>query len=163
MSLENEKLCSVCEKEVLEDAEMTCKHFLCEDCVEGMCTTACPLCRFSPIQNSFITDEVLKSIKEKHKKQNVEIASDFPYSEEEEDEGDWYDPSSFVPSHDLEHFDADGKLHSENGPAVICDNGDKFWYIHGELHRKDGPAIVYADGGKEWYIIGQEHRVDGPA
>ena len=83
------KLCGVCEEEVLEDAELTCKHFLCEECVEGMCTTACPMCRFSPIQNSFITKEVLENIENKHKQQVRDIARDFPFAEDEgnEEEG----------------------------------------------------------------------------
>jgi len=77
MSLNNnEKLCD----------DVTCNHFLCEECVGGMCTTACPMCRHSPIQNSFITKEVLKNIEEKYKKQKAEIASDFPYDDEEESE-----------------------------------------------------------------------------
>ena len=45
-------------------------------------------------------------------------------------------------------------LHRENGPAVECADGDKFWHQNGDLHRTDGPAIEYASGTKRWYING---------
>ena len=32
-------------------------------------------------------------------------------------------------------------LHRENGPAVECADGDKFWHQNGQRHRTDGPAI----------------------
>lgn len=36
-----------------------------------------------------------------------------------------------------------GKLHREDGPALIHPNGSSFWYKDGYLHRLDGPAVVY--------------------
>ena len=45
-----------------------------------------------------------------------------------------------------------GKLHREDGPAIIEGNGDKFWMQNHMLHRLDGPASEFADGGKEWFI-----------
>ena len=45
--------------------------------------------------------------------------------------------------------------HREDGPAVVCADGSKAWYINGKLHREDGPAVVYADGSKSWYINGE--------
>ena len=53
--------------------------------------------------------------------------------------------------------------HREDGPAVECTNGSKFWYVTDVRHRVDGPAIEWADGTKEWYVAGKRHRVDGPA
>ena len=53
--------------------------------------------------------------------------------------------------------------HREDGPAVICEDGGKFWYRHGKLHREDGPAKERSDGSKEWYLSGWPHREDGPA
>ena len=41
--------------------------------------------------------------------------------------------------------------------------GHKQWWLHGKLHREDGPAIIYADGDKEWWLNGYRHREDGPA
>ena len=62
------------------------------------------------------------------------------------------------------HKDAKCKiLHRENGPAIECANGDKWWYQNGDLHRENGPAIEWCNGGKEWYQNDQLHRIDGPA
>ncbi len=63
----------------------------------------------------------------------------------------------------IRHFNADGQLHNENGPAVIYSNGDKEHWIDGELHNPNGPAVVYADGYKEHYTSGKLHNPDGPA
>ena len=30
--------------------------------------------------------------------------------------------------------------------------GTKRWYLNDELHREDGPAIVCANGDKYWYL-----------
>jgi hypothetical protein len=76
-------------------------------------------------------------------------------------------------------------LHSDKGPAVIKDNGDKLWYKMGELHNENGPAmktqigefwfyegkqhrenfpaLILKSGRREWYIHGLRHRTDGPA
>jgi hypothetical protein len=61
----------------------------------------------------------------------------------------------------MEYFNEEGKLHREDGPAII--NGDrKEWYIHGELHRENGPALI--DNGKiGWYQNNKLHCLDGPA
>ena len=44
-----------------------------------------------------------------------------------------------------------GQLHREDGPAIICANGDKRWYMKDLRHRGDGPAIEYANGHIEWW------------
>lgn len=36
----------------------------------------------------------------------------------------------------------DGKLHREDGPAIVDSNGNEKWYKNGELHRIDGPAVI---------------------
>ena len=56
-----------------------------------------------------------------------------------------------------------GKLHREDGPAVVFADGSKHWYLNNKLHREDGPAIEGADGNKYWYLNGKRHREDGPA
>jgi len=56
-----------------------------------------------------------------------------------------------------------GKLHREDGPAIIRDNGTKKWYINDKLHREDGPALIWANGTQEWWINDKLHREDGPA
>lgn len=57
----------------------------------------------------------------------------------------------------------DDKLHREDGPAVICGNGYKAYYINGDFHRDDGPAVVRSNGYKAYYVNGKCHREDGPA
>jgi hypothetical protein len=61
-----------------------------------------------------------------------------------------------------EYRNEQGLLHREDGPAVLCDEGTKY-YINGLLHREDGPAAVYKDGTSCYYINGLSHREDGPA
>jgi len=56
-----------------------------------------------------------------------------------------------------------GKLHRENGPAIIYPDGHQEWFLNGKLHREDGPAVIFANGRKEWRINGIRHREDGPA
>ena len=61
------------------------------------------------------------------------------------------------------HYNAQGYLHCEEGPAIEYTSGCKAWYQNGLRHRIDGPAIEYTSGCKEWYQNGLRHRIDGPA
>jgi len=46
----------------------------------------------------------------------------------------------------------------------VSESGNIFYYnADGKSHRLDGPAIEWFDGSKEWYIDGKIHRLDGPA
>ena len=45
-----------------------------------------------------------------------------------------------------------GKLHREDGPAIIWEDGTLEYFLNGELHREDGPAIIYPDGRIFYYI-----------
>jgi len=57
-----------------------------------------------------------------------------------------------------------GKIHRENGPAMINRLGDHLWFKHGKLHRGGGlPAIICHDGRKKWCVNDKTHREDGPA
>jgi hypothetical protein len=49
-------------------------------------------------------------------------------------------------------YDADGKKHRDNGPAVEWSDGDMWWYKYGLRHRDDGPAVERANGPKEWWL-----------
>jgi hypothetical protein len=62
-----------------------------------------------------------------------------------------------------EYRDAEGRLHREDGPALIHANGSYKWYRHGQRHREDGPACVYVNGTRKWYLDGLRHRDGGPA
>ena len=55
------------------------------------------------------------------------------------------------------------QLHRVHGPAIICDDGSKEWYLDGNRHRTDGPAVIRRDGDELWYLNGRYHRTDGPA
>ena len=64
----------------------------------------------------------------------------------------------------IKYWVQNGKLHRENGPAVIDPRGpDEYWMIKGKYHREDGPAVIMSDGTKKWYRHGKLHRTDGPA
>jgi hypothetical protein len=41
---------------------------------------------------------------------------------------------------------------------IECDNGDKVWYKYGKLHREDGPAVIYSNGRKEYYLNGKWYK-----
>ena len=45
----------------------------------------------------------------------------------------------------------------------IDEYNNVFWYKKGKLHREDGPAIIWSSGRKDWYKDGKYHREDGPA
>ena len=65
--------------------------------------------------------------------------------------------------HHIEHKDASGLLHKDDGPAVITDKGDKFYYKHGLINRSNGPAIIMVDGTKIYCKNNLPHRIDGAA
>ena len=56
-----------------------------------------------------------------------------------------------------------GKLHREDGPAVVGRKGHEEWYLNGKRHREDGPAVTEGDGSRYWFLNGELHREDGPA
>ena len=48
--------------------------------------------------------------------------------------------------------------------SVYVDMGKHIrWYVNGKIHREDGPAIIYDDGSWSWFYNGFCHRLDGPA
>ena len=61
------------------------------------------------------------------------------------------------------YYNAAGKLHREDGPAIVYKDGTEKWYQNGILHREEGPAIIYRNGTKIWFKQGKRHRTDGPA
>ncbi len=66
-------------------------------------------------------------------------------------------------SKDVKRWYKAGKLHRENGPAVIFLDGEQWWFKNGKLHREDGPAVIDPYGTQEWWKEGEWHREDGPA
>jgi hypothetical protein len=72
------------------------------------------------------------------------------------------DGPAIITSNGAQHWYQNGELHKDDGPALICPYGSQHWYKHGLGHREDGPAVI-TDGYEEWKINGKLHRVDGPA
>lgn len=71
---------------------------------------------------------------------------------------------------ETQHY-LNGRLHRENGPAVINDDGSTAWMWKGMLHRDDGPAIIiqsiYSQNGqpvvrttKEFYFKGKAFKTE---
>ena len=56
-----------------------------------------------------------------------------------------------------------GRLHRDDGPAVVWANGREAYWKNGLLHRDDGPAVVWADGRVEYWKNNRLHRDGGPA
>ena len=48
-----------------------------------------------------------------------------------------------------------GDFHREDGPAIICSDGRKYWYKNGKFHREDGPAEIWPNGTKMWWLNGE--------
>lgn len=61
------------------------------------------------------------------------------------------------------YYNARGRLHRENGPAIEYTGGGYIWSRNGQFHRENGPAIEWPDGTKFWYQCGLLQRADGPA
>lgn len=64
--------------------------------------------------------------------------------------------------HDVRSYDAKGVYHSVNGPAVESSSYSS-WYLNGKLHRENGPAIILKNGGEFWWFNGKRHRIGAPA
>lgn len=47
-----------------------------------------------------------------------------------------------------------GQPHCADAPAVSLISGYEAWYINGKLHREDGPAIIWPDGRRECWLDG---------
>jgi hypothetical protein len=56
-----------------------------------------------------------------------------------------------------------GKLHRDQGPAIVREHGRQQWYRHGLPHREGGPANITPGRELSWYVDGMLHRADGPA
>ena len=63
----------------------------------------------------------------------------------------------------IEYINEEGRIHRVKAPAIVYDDGRKFWYQNGRIHRDGGPALEYPDGAKFWHQNGLCHRDDGPA
>ena len=51
----------------------------------------------------------------------------------------------------------EGKLHRDDGPAMIWADGTEEWFFNGKRHRTDGPAAIWADGTEEWWLNNKKY------
>jgi len=51
------------------------------------------------------------------------------------------------------YTDSRGRLHRNNGPALVYPDVQIEWYKHGKSHRIDGPALITPNGWA-WYVNG---------
>ena len=61
-----------------------------------------------------------------------------------------------------EIWHVDGRLHREDGPALVDSRGVSAWCYGGRLHRVNEPAWI-GRGSIEYYLNGVRHRAGGPA
>jgi hypothetical protein len=64
---------------------------------------------------------------------------------------------------DTQEWRLNGKLHRDDGPAHMREDGATIWYRNGKKHRDDGPAITTSSGTTIWYQNNKKHRTGGPA
>ena len=61
------------------------------------------------------------------------------------------------------YWTKNGKVHNENGAAVIYKDGTEKYFVNGVLHRENGPAIKYSHGTEYWFFNGKLHNEKGPS
>ena len=52
---------------------------------------------------------------------------------------------------------------SRTNPHVDEHGNESYFNAEGKPHRVDGPAVTWPDGTEQWCINGKQHRLDGPA
>ncbi len=55
---------------------------------------------------------------------------------------------------------AKGQFHRLDGPALVYNDGDLYWYINGKQHRDDGPAVIRKNGSMGWYLKNRPYTLD---
>ena len=59
-------------------------------------------------------------------------------------------------------LDDEGRVHHEDGPAIVWPHGTQWWYRHGGYHFAHGPADLYVDGSLVWYEKSRKLRERDP-
>ena len=63
-------------------------------------------------------------------------------------------PTKILPNGDKYWYDANMKLHRDNGPASVTKDTVQ-WWKHGKCHREDGPAVIFKHHDVcGWYLDG---------
>jgi hypothetical protein len=55
----------------------------------------------------------------------------------------------------IEWRDDAGRLRRTSGPARVSPSGREEWFRHGRLHREDGLALIHANGSVKYYLDGE--------
>ena len=63
-------------------------------------------------------------------------------------------PTCEIDAYGNKRWYVDGKIHREDGPAIILHSGTKIWWFNGEINRLDGPAIIRPNDKPEWWFNG---------
>jgi hypothetical protein len=59
------------------------------------------------------------------------------------------------------HINTFGAVEQSDGSWLHSIDGQVYWYNkEGRIHREDGPAIVYPDSDIDWYLHGDEYEFD---
>lgn len=69
-------------------------------------------------------------------------------------ESNFYEKGSRILYSKLNKYNIFGReTHRVNGPAIIDNNENYYWYKYNNIHRIDGPAYSTLTG-KGWYLYG---------
>ena len=63
-------------------------------------------------------------------------------------------PTCEIDAYGNKRWYVDGKIHREDGPAIILHTGTEIWCFDGEYHRLDGPAYIWVNSTPEWWFNG---------
>lgn len=50
------------------------------------------------------------------------------------------------------HYNENDDLHRDGGPAFIDPKLGEVWYKFGKVHRDDGPAVIHLNGDCRFYL-----------
>ena len=65
-----------------------------------------------------------------------------------------------IKANGTQYWHKNGKLHRENGPAILYPDGLQYWYKNDKLHCEDGPAVLYVSGYHTWWLNGMKYEFD---
>lgn len=114
-----ETFCAICYENVQVKTE--CNHYICQDCILQLRSTACPVCRRDPIKSAFVSDDILDSIRERHEQDRLECVREF-LSENEEYDDDGYDDVGYE---EQERSSSERPIISVQ---ITCEESDKKYF-----------------------------------
>lgn len=74
----------------------------------------------------------------------------------------WSKVLEFQNNEGTRYFMRNGKVHRDlDKPAVVHMNGHMEWLNDGKLHRENGPAVIFANGKQLYFTNGKEWHAEG--